>query len=503
MFRNRTAVILLAAVLLLETVLPAAWAGYFPDPPAREDAPLTLGKAPYDLFTPWPEGSEEQTANQEWLKKTAVEGALLDPHWSKFGREWYEEILSDDRIVFVDDRAFLEDRGLKGYAWAFDWENRPGAMMLTVSVHFSSEEDMILLTMHEIGHAISPWIGVFEEGFCDRFQRDVSRSYGLPYMYNEGDVPHYTFLADQNDAFIELCGEDWFVETIQKAHEIRNSGGGYTAALPEFERRFNQAQNVITWKEYRSAAQTVYDNGFQGINETDSKILSGYIRYLADHSNFDAKDPNLILIRTYFRGGGQDRPQALGHDTAPALDTADGWALDGIQQAYQKGFIPADIQNHYTGNTTRAEFCRMAVKWVEYATGRKIDAVLADKGAARDPDAFTDANHADILAAYALGITGGTGPGTFSPNGPITREQAATMIRNTCRVIGMDTDGPPPSGFADLSAASGWAVDAINFCRANGVMSGTGGGRFSPKELYTRQQSIVTLNNIIPPPFSP
>ena len=51
------------------------------------------------------------------------------------------------------------------------------------------------------------------------------------------------------------------------------------------------------------------------------------------------------------------------------------------------------------------------------ATGKKIDAILAEQGLSRSPNAFTDTNDSDILAAYALGITKGTGNNQFSPSG--------------------------------------------------------------------------------------
>jgi hypothetical protein len=40
------------------------------------------------------------------------------------------------------------------------------------------------------------------------------------------------------------------------------------------------------------------------------------------------------------------------------------------------------------------------------------------------------------------------------------------------------------------------AVDAINFVRNAGIMTGMGNGNFKPKGMYTREQSIVTFNNI-------
>jgi uncharacterized protein YkwD len=182
--------------------------------------------------------------------------------------------------------------------------------------------------------------------------------------------------------------------------------------------------------------------------------------------------------------------------TAQSLDTASSWARDHITAALEKGFIPADIQNNYTAVITRAEFCRMAVLWVEYAYGIGIDDVLNAHGLARKPNAFTDTADSDILAAYALGITRGMGGGLFNPGGLFNREQAATMVMNTCVAIGANVGNPPMAGFDDMNEAAGWAHLGINFVLTNGIMSGMGNNTFAPQGLYTREQSIATFNNI-------
>jgi len=195
---------------------------------------------------------------------------------------------------------------------------------------------------------------------------------------------------------------------------------------------------------------------------------------------------------------------AFNPDLPLSSSSASTWAHDGITAAIEKGFVPTDLQGNYTAVITRAEFCRMAVKWVEYATGKNIDTILAERGLSRRQNAFSDTADPDILAAYALGITSGTtaptdtAPGMFSPNGQFTREQAATMIMNTCYVIGADVSNPPLSDFSDLNTASSWARKGINFVRANGIMQGTSVNppTFSPMTPYTREQSIVTFNNI-------
>ena len=178
------------------------------------------------------------------------------------------------------------------------------------------------------------------------------------------------------------------------------------------------------------------------------------------------------------------------------LASASDWAKDGIKSALKKGFVPEDVMDDYQGVISRRDFCRMAVRYVEYATGDSIDGIMAAKGVTRDPNAFSDTGDPDILAAFAVGITSGTGNGQFTPDGRFTREQAARMLMNVCAVLGKETGASPPSGFSDMRDVSGWAADAVNYCYANGIMVGTGGNMFSPMDAYTREQSILTFDRL-------
>jgi hypothetical protein len=190
----------------------------------------------------------------------------------------------------------------------------------------------------------------------------------------------------------------------------------------------------------------------------------------------------------------------------PNLDTADTWAHGGITEALGKGFVPPAIQDNYKSVITRAEFCILAVRWVEYALDKPIAEVVEERGLPeRMSHIFSDTDDPNILAAYRIGITGGevaptdTAPGRFNPDGQFNRQQAATMILNTCRAIGADVSNPPAADFTDMNAADSWARPGINFVRANGIMSGTSTANpptFTPLRTYTRQESIITFNNI-------
>jgi len=178
------------------------------------------------------------------------------------------------------------------------------------------------------------------------------------------------------------------------------------------------------------------------------------------------------------------------------LASASEWARDGIQSALAKGFVPVDLRSNYKDVITRAEFCQMAISYLEHATGKDIETVMLEMGVAPEPNVFTDTDAPYILAAHALGVTNGTGNNMFTPDGFFSREQAAAMILNVCRVLGKSVENAPSCRLEDMDDASAWAIEGINYCVANGLMSGTGNNSFSPKQVFTREQSILVFNNI-------
>ena len=186
---------------------------------------------------------------------------------------------------------------------------------------------------------------------------------------------------------------------------------------------------------------------------------------------------------------------------APAnpIDTADGWAREGITAAIAKGFVPESLQNSYKNNVTRAEFVLLAMSWLRYKTGLTTEQLVARYAVVPDR-AFSDTTNTDILAAGKLDITAGAGGGLFGVSDTFTREQAAVMLTKVFIILGEDVDNAPPSGFTDIGTASGWAQNAVNYVGAHGVMGGTSTTEkvFSPAQTFTRQQSIVTFNNIEP-----
>lgn len=161
------------------------------------------------------------------------------------------------------------------------------------------------------------------------------------------------------------------------------------------------------------------------------------------------------------------------------------WAQDAYDKANELGFLPRGLCTPiYDLTITRGEFCALAVQFYEAFTGRQIDKRAS----------FTDTSDDSIEKAAGLGVVSGAGDGTFSPGDPLSREQAAVILTNLARAL----NAPLPRAqhtFADEDISL-WAQDAIGQVQGAGVMSGTGGGLFSPQETYTREQSVVTIMNL-------
>jgi hypothetical protein len=168
-----------------------------------------------------------------------------------------------------------------------------------------------------------------------------------------------------------------------------------------------------------------------------------------------------------------------------STDQPSSWANAEVEEAAALGLVTSDLANGYGKVTTRAEFCRAAVNWLRIC-GYAVDSIT--------PQMFADTNDREIGIAAALGITNGTGRNMFSPDNPLTREQAATLLNRMLATIGIDINSGTIA-WTDASGISDWAVESASDMYSVGVIGGTDTSKlvFSPKSQYTHEQSILTL----------
>ncbi len=92
-----------------------------------------------------------------------------------------------------------------------------------------------------------------------------------------------------------------------------------------------------------------------------------------------------------------------------------------------------------------------------------------------------------IDEAVDLGLFNGTGDNQFSPSAAMTRSMFVTVLY---RLDGGEAESS--ANFTDVPRGS-WYSDAVAWASENSIVTGTGGGRFSPKANVTREQLITIL----------
>lgn len=163
---------------------------------------------------------------------------------------------------------------------------------------------------------------------------------------------------------------------------------------------------------------------------------------------------------------------------------ASSWAEPELRKAAEYGLITDRIKDNMSGNINREEFAEIAVKLYELYTGKK---------AAAGSVGFTDTANPEILKAANMGMVQGVGGGKFAPGQLVTREQMATILLRTLKVLNPAADFSVTgiSQFADDKKISSWARDGVYYIAKAGVIKGVGGNLFNPKGYSSREVAVI------------
>ena len=178
---------------------------------------------------------------------------------------------------------------------------------------------------------------------------------------------------------------------------------------------------------------------------------------------------------------------AAGEGTVFSDVAADAWYTDAVAYVRDNGLMggTSDTTFEPEGTMTRSMLSATLYR-------------LAGSPAVTGEDAFSDTEEGvwytdAVLWASQQGLVGGYGNGLFGTNDPVTREQIAVLLwryaGSPAAESGID--------FADESAISDYAAQAVDWARASGVVSGAEGDRFLPQNNATRAQVAAILRNYL------
>lgn len=172
------------------------------------------------------------------------------------------------------------------------------------------------------------------------------------------------------------------------------------------------------------------------------------------------------------------------------------WAAEEVGKAIENNLVPFEYQVAFASNIKRNEFCNIIVAFLEkyYSTARE-DIINYNKIDVLNPP-VVDGFNEDIAICLHLGIVKGRGNGMFDGESEITREEAAVMLTNLARYLGLCIDAEE-ANLNDRSEVSVWAGKAVNFVLQSKFMQGVGNGLFSPKSNITREQTYMIMQRML------
>lgn len=170
-----------------------------------------------------------------------------------------------------------------------------------------------------------------------------------------------------------------------------------------------------------------------------------------------------------------------------ATDIGSHWAGEQIQKWVSKGLASGYPDGTFKPNNqiTRAEFVALANRAFEKQNPAATVSFKDVKS--------TDWYYAEVAAAKAAGYISGYEDGTFRPNSPISRQEAASIVSRLLNLEVSDTQAT----FSDAASIPAWSKGAINAVVANNIMGGYPDGTFKPANNITRAEAVVTLDRAL------
>lgn len=141
---------------------------------------------------------------------------------------------------------------------------------------------------------------------------------------------------------------------------------------------------------------------------------------------------------------------------------------------------------------TRAKFTELAMQLYRV--------IYPDREVPQSDKQFSDCEDAEIQSdvqnAVALGIVNGYEDGTFRPYRTISREEAAAMLNRLYTALGGTVDTVSRETYADDAQIDDWARDSVYAMREKNIMTGKQDNKFYPKDGYTAEQAVVTMERM-------
>ncbi len=166
------------------------------------------------------------------------------------------------------------------------------------------------------------------------------------------------------------------------------------------------------------------------------------------------------------------------------------WFYKGVSYVVENGMMNGMGDNQFAPN---APLTREMLAVVLYNMEKQPESTGVNPFADVKADMwYTDA----IVWANANGIVAGYDDSTFGLGDSITREQLAAILYRYAQLKGYDvTEKADLTGYTDSASISSYAVEAMQWANANGIVNGMTETTLAPQGTATRAQVATMLMN--------
>lgn len=171
----------------------------------------------------------------------------------------------------------------------------------------------------------------------------------------------------------------------------------------------------------------------------------------------------------------------------PFTDLTQDWYRESVAYVYRNNLMYGTTNTTFSPDTnlTRAMFAAMLYRLA--GSPRVV-------GTCPFPDVSSTAYYLDaVIWGEKNGIIYGEG-GKFNPDGKITREQMAAMMRRYADFCELKTDAQADlSGYTDAAAVSSWALNDMKWAVAEHLLYGDTNSHLNPTNNATRAEAAAIL----------
>lgn len=194
------------------------------------------------------------------------------------------------------------------------------------------------------------------------------------------------------------------------------------------------------------------------------------------------------VIEVLFTANYMDEPGLF----LPFTDVNNHWAYSAIKRVYNRGLMLGVSDTRFAPNQALSRAMLVTVLYR-----------LADEPDVTADNPFTDVPAGQwytnaVIWAAANGIVSGFGDGTFRPNAPATRAQAAVMLCGYAKLAGRDTTQHADlSAYADAAEIPSWALAEMQWANAAQLIRGRSDTILAPNAGTTRAEMAKILSTFI------